>query len=74
MTITVTGEGPSFTDRVFAMREAQREYFKTRDPVILARAKRLEREIDKQLEVWRREQIWQAAREEQPELFIGGAK
>lgn len=43
------------------MRAAQREYFKTRSPAAMDRAKKLEREVDRQL----------AARHEaaQPKLF-----
>jgi hypothetical protein len=72
MTITVTDEGPSFIDLVRNMRSAQREFYRTRDRVILAHARQLEREVDKQLEAWKLERTWEEARQQQPELFIGG--
>jgi hypothetical protein len=72
MTITVTDEGPSFTDLVRNMRKAQKEFYQTRDRVVLEHAKQLEREVDAQLDVWQRERTWETARQRQPELFIGG--
>jgi hypothetical protein len=71
MNITVTGEGPSFIENVWNMRKAQKEFYQTRDRVVLAHAKRLERDVDAQLDIWRREQIWKEARENQPELCPG---
>lgn len=38
-----TGE---FVDKVSAMREAQKEYFKSRSPKALQRSKQLEKEVD----------------------------
>ena len=39
----------TFIDAVRLMRDAQRRYFRNRDPKSLADAKRLEREVDAQL-------------------------
>ena len=39
-----------FEKLVFAMREKQKEYFKTRDRVVLAESKRLEMQVDKYLQ------------------------
>lgn len=39
-----------FADLVFSMREAQKEYFKTRSRVALANSKFLEGKVDKALE------------------------
>lgn len=39
----------TFIDAVRLMRDAQRRYFRNRDPQSLADAKRLEREVDAQL-------------------------
>lgn len=38
-----------FVEKVAAMREAQRQYFKTRDKEWLNKSKSLEREVDKML-------------------------
>lgn len=38
-----------FRDLAKRMREAQREYFRTRDRVVLDESKRLEREVDAEL-------------------------
>jgi hypothetical protein len=51
------------------MRRAQREYLLTKDHVVLARAKRLEREVDEQLEVFEMELTRRQAREKYPKLF-----
>lgn len=39
-----------FFDKVAAMRQAQRDYFKTRDKDTLIRSKMLEKEVDKEIE------------------------
>ncbi|MDR1239185.1 MAG: hypothetical protein LBK27_03650 [Treponema sp.] len=72
MNITVTGEGPSFAEQVRKMRKFQKEFYQTRDRAVLLRAKQLEKEVDEQLDKWQRESIWEEARQNQPELFIGG--
>ena len=38
-----------FFDKVVQMREAQKEYFRTRSPQALSESKRLEREIDAEI-------------------------
>ena len=38
-----------FEKLVFEMRKAQKEYFKTRDKVILEKSKQLERQVDEYL-------------------------
>ena len=70
MTIAVTDEGSSFIELVRKMREVQREYFRIKDRVLLAQAKRLEREVDEQLEAWEMADAWKKARETNPELFL----
>lgn len=39
-----------FFDKVSSMREAQREYFRTRSRTALARAQKIEKEIDAEIE------------------------
>lgn len=46
---TITFEPSPFVKKVKEMREAQQEYFRTRSKDVLARAKRLESEVDKLL-------------------------
>ena len=38
-----------FFDKVAAMRQAQRDYFKTRDKEVLIRSKQLEKEVDDEI-------------------------
>jgi hypothetical protein len=71
MTITITDEGPSFIDQVRRMRRAQREAFRSKDRMMWAHAKRLEREVDERLEAWEMADSWEKARETRPELFPG---
>lgn len=51
-----------FTNTVAAMREAQRQYFRTRMPHFLMESKKLEKEVDKAIE-----KHYEARRK--PELF-----
>lgn len=43
-------EANEFVKLVKEMREMQKKYFKTRDTKVLAESKRLEREVDKEIE------------------------
>jgi hypothetical protein len=61
----------AFIDLVQRTREAQKDYYRTRDPMKLAHAKRLERDVDAQLEAWEWERVRAEAREKHPELFPG---
>lgn len=38
-----------FFDKVSAMRQAQRDYFKTRDKEVLIKSKQLEKEVDDEI-------------------------
>ena len=40
-----------FIKKISAMRQAQRDYFKSRDPLNLQTAKRLEAEVDRELSI-----------------------
>ena len=54
-----------FMDCVAAMRNAQRQYFKTRRPEWLTKSKELERQVDGMI---------QRSRDPQGDLFEGGEK
>jgi hypothetical protein len=58
-----------FIDAVRRMRGAQKNYFRFRDGMMMAHARKLEQEVDSQLSVWDFEQARQEAREKYPELF-----
>ncbi len=45
---------PEFIELVAQMRATQKQYFKTRDPVVMDRAKALEREVDAAIAEYRR--------------------
>jgi hypothetical protein len=73
MMITITNnEALSFIDSVRCMRRAQKDFFRTRDKVLLDHAKLLEQEVDKQLEAWEMAEAWEKARETRPGLFEKG--
>jgi hypothetical protein len=46
----IIGEMQEFANKVAAMRQCQRDYFRARDRKILLRAKSLEKEVDALLE------------------------
>jgi hypothetical protein len=69
MNITITNEGPSFFEQVRKMRNARKEFYRTRDRALLAHAKQLEREADIQLDAWQQERIRAEAQKTRPELF-----
>ena len=56
-----------FFDKVAAMRDAQKEYFKTRTATALNKSKALEREVDE--EISRVRAVLEARKPKQPELF-----
>ena len=58
-----------FADMVRAMREAQKNCYRLRDPVMAAHAREMERDVDRQLDLWEWERIREEAREQHPELF-----
>jgi hypothetical protein len=60
-----------FVSKVKAMREAQKNYFRSRDGMMKAHAMTLEREVDQQLYQWDLERIRDEEREMEPELFPG---
>lgn len=60
-----------FADMVRAMREAQRNCYRLRDPVMAAHAREMERDVDRQLDLWEWERVREEAREKHPELFPG---
>jgi hypothetical protein len=69
MNIEVFDDGKSFIRSVSNMREAQRNYFRTRDRTALLHAKEMEKEVDEQIDAWKMDACWRNVREEQPELF-----
>jgi hypothetical protein len=58
-----------FIALVRRMREAQKNFFRFRDGMTMAHAKRLEEEVDKLLASWGSVRTWKEAREQHPELF-----
>jgi hypothetical protein len=60
-----------FVAMVRAMREAQKNCFRVRDAVMLAHARQMERDVDRQLDLWERERVRKEMREQHPELFPG---
>jgi hypothetical protein len=58
-----------FIAKVQAMREAQKNYFHTRDGMSKAHAMMLEREVDYQLDAWEMERVRAEGRQKYPELF-----
>jgi hypothetical protein len=58
-----------FIGKVRSMREAQKNFFRFRDGVMMAHARLVEREVDRQLDLWDWEQAKEEAREQHPELF-----
>jgi hypothetical protein len=58
-----------FVDKVQAMRKAQKNWFRYRDSMMMLHARKMETEVDQQLEVWEMDRIREEARELHPELF-----
>jgi hypothetical protein len=58
-----------FIDLVKRMRDAQREWFRLRDRMMLVHAKMMEQEVDQQLEEWGIERAREEAKAQHPELF-----
>jgi hypothetical protein len=52
------------------MREAQKNYFRSRDGTMKAHAMLLEREVDQQLALWEMERVRAETPEQYPELFL----
>jgi hypothetical protein len=74
MKITTDGDARDaerFVATVRAMREAQKNYFRVRDGVMLTHARQMERDVDRQLDRWEMERVRKEAREQHPELFSG---
>jgi hypothetical protein len=61
----------AFIGLVQRMREAQKDYYRTRERMVMAHAKLLERDVDVQLGAWAWEDATKEAREKHPELFSG---
>ena len=62
-------EAGEFIGLVRRMRKAQKDFFQFRDGMRKAHARRLEQEVDEQLESWGSVRTWEEAREQHPELF-----
>jgi hypothetical protein len=60
-----------FVVKVQAMREAQKNYFRFRDAMMMGHARKMEMEVDQQLGMWEMERVREEAREQHPELFSG---
>jgi hypothetical protein len=70
-TVETAREAEAFIEKVRAMRDAQKNYFRFRDAVMLAHARQMERDVDRQLELWEWERLREEAGKHHPELFPG---